>query len=1281
MEQTNPKHLKYYVDEIKSNTMIVSRVNDKYSFTAPVLRLKVGSPIILFEKAKDQLTGKPRFECSVLNYKVDRTEPFWIHEVRDKHVIISGKYGEKHAVPLYYVDVNSKDANYLQIKELDKINNTILFHEPQQVRKDFSKYEPNKLYTFPVIEDNFNNSKRYLRVQDDKQVFTITLNQFFKDVQLPESIECRFVSSDNFRGFNINLNFLKKIIYKDKTNNTITFKVVELLTSTSTGTVTWKLQDDYGIYHFYYPQSDFTLPQDHTIKEGDSIELNLLSISEVGNLKLQLKRSRKDTPRKKFEIKEVFTSIGFSNEETKYFFALSKEKVIIDLLNTNYIDQYNDDNNLWIFSYFYALDIWILHLIEEGDFEECKKVIAIYQAFEQWIIEESTFLEAFSEHKAQEAIKKGESKLESLAFLEEAISLIENDEDEELVSDVYNKLAQGKHVLSKRKNVFKELVRISQFINIDEDQDEFYKYVVVLIKNDLLDENDIIQFKRSIYKKLALEGNTIERLLNETSPEALLESEKLLTSFLKYQYLLCILSNKLGDESFTKAYSVNFLKILSKLKNDAAYVEFAIKLLATNAYLAFSANQIVDPNNLSIFELEKVVKNNPVNFYANKKGYVTSVNNMLTISPSFLLDKSGKEQPFTYEVITLSNLHLSIRTNKDIIPIDVDDITLELLDNINHILTNQTSIYYNDEDVVERITIISKDPKLSLSENHVLLKDLFMISKCLDLLIIQEKDINKEIAYAFIQFCVLRTLGNNRAYAFRDKIDNYRNQFTIEYLATEDPDVLIEKIKANDLPLNNIGGLVVTLFKHYDTNQIEIPIDVSFNAHLVTLKKLIESYNTFKIINWDSINLEDLRDLIIQNVITILSPPSQDNSIFKEILEDSINVEHEGLDESPSRIEEDNLGHETKNIEFKSSLFHSASDTPQEFVILKTICGFLNAYEGGVLYIGVNDNGNIIGLKDDLKVKPEIKTIDNLQNHLQRLIADEFPKEINAILDYRQRKSGDLDYLEIHIPTYEKVVVLQNKYYQRQGTQTRLLQGLDIQDLIMRKLSMHKNVPVFINALKENNHLNTSVGVFTPIEIDERERVDFYRDQKEEGEYDESNSLDYQEAISYLHIFENNSYMVSKRKDVPRSTYSIGLPAEFKNGYLLYCYDNACVNKVEVRTLLSKELNFNYKNGLSKEGKLVKLLLATNDDSILVSVKRNNIQYAKIYAVNKITTHRIVHLKGNCIVQEDYDKLEMFHLFEKEVPEQYKQYFKKSRTGYGNLIDETLIAQFSKTNL
>jgi hypothetical protein len=87
---------------------------------------------------------------------------------------------------------------------------------------------------------------------------------------------------------------------------------------------------------------------------------------------------------------------------------------------------------------------------------------------------------------------------------------------------------------------------------------------------------------------------------------------------------------------------------------------------------------------------------------------------------------------------------------------------------------------------------------------------------------------------------------------------------------------------------------------------------------------------------------------------------------------------------------------ESEYIEFKSSLRHDyrqiKTDKNLENVIMKSIAGFLNA-QGGILIIGVDNDGIILGLENDywsLKYKNK----DGFQQRIILLISNTFGKDI-----------------------------------------------------------------------------------------------------------------------------------------------------------------------------------------------------------------------------------------------------------------------------------------------
>lgn len=80
---------------------------------------------------------------------------------------------------------------------------------------------------------------------------------------------------------------------------------------------------------------------------------------------------------------------------------------------------------------------------------------------------------------------------------------------------------------------------------------------------------------------------------------------------------------------------------------------------------------------------------------------------------------------------------------------------------------------------------------------------------------------------------------------------------------------------------------------------------------------------------------------------------------------------------------------ESQNVEFKSTarlnLHTSERDPKLEHVIVKTVCGFLNA-EGGSLLIGVNDDGVPLGLDGDLATLGTKADIDGYELFLRQLL-------------------------------------------------------------------------------------------------------------------------------------------------------------------------------------------------------------------------------------------------------------------------------------------------------
>src|SRR5690606_4193140 len=127
---------------------------------------------------------------------------------------------------------------------------------------------------------------------------------------------------------------------------------------------------------------------------------------------------------------------------------------------------------------------------------------------------------------------------------------------------------------------------------------------------------------------------------------------------------------------------------------------------------------------------------------------------------------------------------------------------------------------------------------------------------------------------------------------------------------------------------------------------------------------------------------------------------------------------------------------------------------------------------------------------------------------------------------------------------------------------------------------------------------------------------DYFEEFKQEGqikifEYNSNES----NLLAYLYIFSDGSYIVSSN-EYKNYEFKVKITEFYKLGYILMCYDNACVNKVEVRSVLTKSFNRKYQNGKSNYGKLMTVVLALSNADIIIETKRFNKDYIKIFNVN-----------------------------------------------------------------
>jgi ATP-dependent DNA helicase RecG len=121
------------------------------------------------------------------------------------------------------------------------------------------------------------------------------------------------------------------------------------------------------------------------------------------------------------------------------------------------------------------------------------------------------------------------------------------------------------------------------------------------------------------------------------------------------------------------------------------------------------------------------------------------------------------------------------------------------------------------------------------------------------------------------------------------------------------------------------------------------------------------------------------------------------------------------------------VAHETHRHEYKSSW-------RDEW--LKWICGFANS-QGGVLEIGKDDTGQLVGLHDAKKLSEDVP--------------GKITSTMGIVADVEVKCEDGLDYLVVTVRPYPNPISYHGKYYLRSGATNRELNGPALVEFLLRK--------------------------------------------------------------------------------------------------------------------------------------------------------------------------------------------------------------------------------------
>ena len=118
---------------------------------------------------------------------------------------------------------------------------------------------------------------------------------------------------------------------------------------------------------------------------------------------------------------------------------------------------------------------------------------------------------------------------------------------------------------------------------------------------------------------------------------------------------------------------------------------------------------------------------------------------------------------------------------------------------------------------------------------------------------------------------------------------------------------------------------------------------------------------------------------------------------------------------------------ESQNIEYKESW-------RDEY--LKWVCGFANA-QGGKIYIGCDDNGNVVGINNSKKL------LEDIPNKVR--------DAMGIIVGVNLLTEGGKEYIEIDVPSYPVGISCKGVYHYRSGSTKQVLTGPALEAFLLRK--------------------------------------------------------------------------------------------------------------------------------------------------------------------------------------------------------------------------------------
>lgn len=343
------------------------------------------------------------------------------------------------------------------------------------------------------------------------------------------------------------------------------------------------------------------------------------------------------------------------------------------------------------------------------------------------------------------------------------------------------------------------------------------------------------------------------------------------------------------------------------------------------------------------------------------------------------------------------------------------------------------------------------------------------------------------------------------------------------------------------------------------------------------------------------------------------------------------------------------FGVENFEREFKSTIVFPAGEIfpdikKQLSRIMRSLAGFMNA-EGGTLYIGVNDAGQVCGINDDFvhlnddnfEIEEDEgdytwryqQNCDGYELKIRKVAQKILGQTAASALNFDFKEENGMIYCIVTVDKVHRPVYFWEKFiFERQGNMTSKLKGEAITYFIEKRLSLHAGQQ---QASTPPATKATIVGT----DVDKSKTIEVATGTEEQAE----------PSILYVTFYKDGKWSWQKDEMDNPDTVVCNIPVTKKDksnkeSRIIQCYDNGCMNVVALKDYISMKKNTEYSNGWNTDAIMIAAFCADAHDQIaFFSKDEDGREWVKVHYATCVKVHgaNSKATKGNVIVNPKHD--------------------------------------------